>query len=143
MTTSADFQFRFDTLWSPQKLFDHLIDPRQWWIGLYGEDIQGQSQAVGDEFTFSAGNGVHYSRQKLVEIIPNRRIVWEVLESNLSFLAHPNEWAGTSICFDIQTENDKSTVTFSHKGLIPGIECYDQCSSAWTQYLQNLSKVCG
>ena len=143
MMTSKDFQFSFDTAWSPHKLFQHLIDPRRWWIGLYGEDIQGQSQAVGDEFTFEAGDGVHYSRQKLDEIIPDRRIKWNVMESNLSFLAHPNEWAGTSICFDIKSENGKSTVTFSHVGLTPGIECYDQCSSAWTSYMQNLRKVCG
>ena len=142
MINTTDFKFSFNTDWAPHDLFQHLLDPRQWWIGLYGEDIQGRSEAVGDEFTFSAGDGVHYSKQKLVEIIPDQRIVWTVKESHLSFLAHPNEWAGTSICFDIKAEHGKSNVTFSHVGLTPGIECYDQCSSAWTQYLQNLRKVC-
>jgi hypothetical protein len=61
-----------------------------------------------------------------------------VTESNLSFLKNTNEWAGTKICFDLEKDGDNTKITFTHDGLMPQIECYDNCSSAWTQYLQNL-----
>ena len=75
-----------------------------------------------------------------MELDVNKRIVWLVTESNLSFLNNTNEWAGTQIRFDLEEEINKTTITFTHIGLIPKIECYDACSSAWTQYLRNLEE---
>lgn len=132
------FQFSFSVAKSPDQLYPELLNPKFWWIGLYGEDIQGQSQFIGDEFTFRAGNGVHYSKQKLVESTPGKKILWQVTDSHLTFLEAKDEWTGSQFGFDLQEENGKTTVTFSHHGLTPEIECFDQCSSAWTQYLQNL-----
>lgn len=121
-------------------IFLHLINPKNWWVGLFGEEIEGLSKTVGDEFTFRAGDGIHYSKQKLIELNPNKKIVWSVTESKLSFLKNQNEWAGTEIRFDIDIEKANTKITFLHNGLTPEIECYDQCSSAWTQYLQNLKQ---
>lgn len=91
-------------------------------------------------FSFSAGRGAHNTRQKLVELIPNQKIVWQVTESNLSFLNNPKEWENTRLIFDITRIADKTHVTFTHEGLKPQIECYEECSGAWRQYLQNLER---
>lgn len=135
---NKNFQYSFTTSKNPIEVFAHLINPKNWWIGLFGETIEGKSENVNDEFSFRAGNGVHYSNQKLIELVADKKIVWLVTESNLSFLKNPDEWAGTKICFDIEQVGDKTKVTFTHFGLIPQFECYGGCSSAWTQYLQNL-----
>jgi hypothetical protein len=58
----------------------------------------------------------------------------------LSFLKNINEWAGTKICFDIEKVGTQTKIIFTHDGLIPNIECYGGCSSAWTQYLKNLQE---
>jgi hypothetical protein len=116
-----------------------LLNVKAWWSGLFGEEIEGKYEKKGDEFTFKAGDGVHYSNQKLIELIPCQRIVWLVTESNLSFLNNTNEWAGTKICFDMEKRRDSIQVIFTHMGLIPEIECYDRCTNAWTQYLQKLA----
>lgn len=137
---NQNFQFSFTSSKKPDEVFTHLINPKNWWVGLFGETIQGKSKDLNDEFSFKAGDGMHYSLQKLVERVANKKIVWLVTESNLSFLKNTNEWAKTKICFDITTENNKTKVTFTHEGLVPKIECYGGCSSAWTQYLQNLQK---
>lgn len=136
--TDNNFEFSFSTSKSPGEVFAYLINPNNWWIGLYGETIEGRSTEINDEFSFHAGDGMHYSKQKLTELVPSEKIVWLVTESNLSFLKVTDEWVGTKICFTIEIVDDNTKVTFTHKGLIPSIECYGSCSSAWTQYLQNI-----
>ena len=138
---TQSFQYSFSTSKSPREAFDHLINPENWWTGLFGEKIEGKSEAINNEFSFKAGDGVHFSNQKLIEFVANSKIVWLVTESNLSFLKNTNEWAGTKICFDIENLGNKTKITFTHHGLIPEIECYGSCSSAWSQYLQNLQNL--
>lgn len=138
--TNKNFQFSFTTTQKISEVFNLLLDNKKWWSGLYNETIKGKSKKLNDEFSFSAGGGAHFSNQKLVELLPNKKIVWLVTESNLSFLKNTNEWAGTKICFEIEQEEDKTKITFTHIGLLPQIECYGGCSSAWTQYLQNLQE---
>lgn len=135
------FTYSFITSKKTSDVFAFLLNPENWWVGLFGEIIAGKSDAINDEFSFKAGDGVHYSNQKLTELIPDKKITWLVTESNLSFLKNTNEWAGTEICFDIEEENDQTKVSFTHKGLIPQIECYGGCSGAWTQYLENLKST--
>jgi hypothetical protein len=135
-----NFTYSFKSSKTPEAISDLLLDVRQWWSGLYEETIAGETPKLNDEFSFSAGSGAHYSKQKLIELIPSKRIVWLVTDSNLSFLTEPHEWTNTKICFDIYREVDKTIVTFTHDGLTPPIECYDACSSAWSMYLANLKK---
>jgi hypothetical protein len=138
--SNRNFQYSFTSSKSPTEIFPFLLDPKNWWVGLFSEIIEGKSQAINDEFSFSAGDGLHYSRQKLTELVPGKRIAWLVTESNLSFLTNTNEWAGTKICFDLETENGKTKVIFTHEGLVPHFECYGGCSGAWTQYLERLER---
>jgi hypothetical protein len=108
---------------------------------LYEETIKGKSAKPGDEFTFKAGGGVHNTTQKLVELIPGKKIVWSVTKSKLSFLNDPAEWEGTKIRFDLSPDGNRTNITFTHEGLVPEIECYKDCSTGWTGYLDNLKKA--
>lgn len=135
-----DFVYRFTSSQTPEAVFPVLLDVRSWWVGIYGETITGESLQLNDSFSFEAGGGMHFSRQQLVEIIPAKRIVWLVTDSHLSFLSDASEWTNTRISFDIDNEGDKTMITFTHTGLTPGIECYDQCSAGWTSYLVNLAE---
>ncbi|MCE3225454.1 MAG: ATPase [Bacteroidetes bacterium] len=135
-----NFSYSFNTSKSPEEVYKLLLDIEQWWTGLYEETIKGKSKKINDEYTFEAGGGAHYSKQKLVELIPGKKIVWLVTDSNLSFLNSPSEWNNTKLCFDISIENNKTVVVFTHEGLVPKIECYNECSGAWTNYLDNLKK---
>lgn len=136
-----NFNYRFTTNKPITEVFEILLDPRQWWSGLFEETIKGQSKNAGDEFTFKAGGGIHFTRQKLSELVPDKKIVWHVTESNLSFLKHPAEWEGTTFRFDLETDGKNTVVTFTHEGLVPEIECYKNCSAGWTGYLDNLKKA--
>jgi hypothetical protein len=137
---NENFTYGFDTSKTPENVFRLLLDIEQWWSGLHGETIKGESKKVGDEFTFEAGGGAHYSKQKLIELIPGKSVVWAVTDSKLNFLSDTREWTNTKIRFDISTEEDHTRVTFTHEGLVPQIECYKGCSGEWPKYLQKLKQ---
>lgn len=138
-----NFTFSFESVQTPQDIFDTLIDIRKWWTGFYGEEIIGSSKKLNDEFIFRAGNGAHYSKQRLIEFVPDKKISWLVTDSNLSFLDKTNEWTNTKICFEISKQANKSQITFTHQGLVPKIECYNACSAGWTKYLEKLTQKLG
>ena len=135
-----NFTYSFTSSKTPEAIFILLLNIDQWWSGLYQETITGKSHQLNDEFSFKAGGGAHNTTQKLVELIPNKKIVWLVTDSKLTFLKDTSEWTGTKIHFDLAKDGDKTVVTFTHEGLMPQIECYKQCSDGWKGYLVNLEK---
>lgn len=134
--TNQDFTTTIRVEQTPAEAYNAILNVRAWWSGLYAESFEGSSEKPGDEFSFLAGGGVHYTKQKLVELVPNKKVVWLVTEANLSFVDKTDEWEGTRISFDISEEAGKTKIVFTHIGLVPGFECYDSCAPAWTQYIQ-------
>jgi len=116
---------------TPAEAFQCINTVTQWWT----ENLEGSSAELGDEFSVHFGD-VHYSKQKIVESIPGRKIIWLVTESRLNFLQNKEEWNGTRIGFEISTQAEKTRVDFRHIGLMPDIECFGACSNAWSQYIQ-------
>jgi Activator of Hsp90 ATPase homolog 1-like protein len=137
--TEKNYQYKTTSFKSTSEVYHFLLNPNNWWVGLYGETIEGKSIALNNEFVFRAGDGVHYSKQKLIEAIPNCKIVWQVTDSELSFIEQKDEWTGTKICFELSDKDNKTEIIFTHIGLVPQIECYDACSGAWNQYFEKIS----
>lgn len=137
---TKNYTFSFESSQTPQTIFETLINVRKWWVGLFDEHIQGNSDILYEEFTFSAGDGVHYTKQQLNDLIHNQKVFWKVTESNLSFVDKTDEWTNTEFGFEISKERDKTKVTFTHYGLVPKFECYGNCAGAWTQYLEKLAE---
>jgi hypothetical protein len=117
---------------SPEAVFAAINNVRGWWSG----DIEGRTDTLGDEFTYRHKD-VHYSKQKLVELIPGKKVVWLILESRLSFTEDKSEWNGTKVVFEVSRRGDKTEVRFTHEGLVPEYECFDKCSNAWGFYVTN------
>jgi hypothetical protein len=74
---------------------------------------------------------------KIIEFIPNKKVVWYVLENYFDFTHDKTEWKGTKIIFEISKKDNKTQIQFSHLGLVPAYECFDICSNAWSQYIQS------
>lgn len=79
---------------------------------------------------------IHFSKQKVVELIPDEKVVWLVTDSALNFTKNKSERTETKISFDIAETSNKTQLLFTHSGLVPEIECYGGCSSAWEQLIQ-------
>lgn len=137
---NKNYTFSFESSQTPENIFEIVTDVRKWWVGLFGEEIEGSSDILNKEFTFKAGDGLHYTKQVLSELIQNQKVFWKVIESNLSFAAKTDEWTNTEFGFEISKQGNKSKVTFTHYGLVPKFECYENCAGAWTQYLENLAE---
>ena len=135
--TSSDFTLTLLTDQSPNTVFQSINNVRAWWSGYYSEEFIGNTEELSDEFSFHAGEGLHFSKQKIVELTPDKKVVWLITESELSFLEKTDEWTGTKVIFEISKEGDKTQLVFTHLGLTPQKECYNDCAPAWTQYLQN------
>jgi len=115
---------------TPAEAFAAINNVRGWWSG----NIEGGTDKLGDEWTYRYED-VHYSKQKIMELVPNKRVVWAVLDSYLSFVKDKTEWNGSKITFEISAKGDKTEVRFTHVGLIPEYECFDACSNAWGSYV--------
>ena len=120
---------------SPEDVFDAINNVYGWWT----ENMEGGSQKLNDEFEVWFGD-VHYSKQKLIEVIPGKKVVWFVTDSKLNFVRDKNEWTGTQIIFEIAEYGNKTELRFTHVGLTPQYECYGACSSVWCDYINNSLK---
>src|SRR5438309_11195236 len=80
---------------------------------------------------------MHYSKQKITEFIPGKKVVWLGLDSYLHFIEDKTEWNGTKITCEIGKNGNKTEVRFDHLGLTPAVECYDASSNAWGGYVNN------
>ena len=115
---------------TPRQVFEAINDVPSWWTG----DIQGESRRAGDEFVFRYKD-IHRSWQRIVESIPGERVVWEVLDAHLSFARDPAEWKGTRMVFEIVPRGKRTELRFTHEGLSPECECFEQCVKGWTYYV--------
>lgn len=133
--SNTDFTVTLLVDQKPEAVFAAINNVRGWWI----DKIDGAAEKLNDEFAVQFWD-VHYSKQKLVEFIPDKKVVWKVLDSNLNFLNDKQEWNGTTIHFDVEEKDGKTALHFTHRGLVPKIECYKDCSGAWTEYIDGSLK---
>src|SRR5712692_5725932 len=109
-----DYTTSFTVDQSPEEVFDAINNVRAWW----SQKIDGRTDQLGTEFKFHHKD-VHRSTHKITEIVPGKKVVWHVVDSQINFV------------------KDKTELRFTHVGLAPSIECYGGCSGAWGFYIND------
>lgn len=135
MKTQDYFTATFLVKATPEATFVAINNVRTWWT----EDLKGNSEKIGDEFEVQFGD-VHYSKQRLIEVVQNEKVTWLVTDSRLNFIADKSEWTNTKVMFEISKEGSNTRLRFTHVGLAPQVECYDACSNAWSGYINDSLK---
>src|SRR5437867_10232055 len=127
---NQNFTTAFSVDQSPEEAFAAINNVRGWW----SEEIEGSTDSPGDEFTYRYKD-VHACKMKLIEVIPDKKVVWLVLNNYFNFTEDKTEWKGTKVIFEVAQKGDKAEIRFAHLGLVPEYECFDVCSNAWGSYI--------
>ena len=130
-----DFTATINLKKSDRDVFKAITDDVAKWWG--GNDFKGNSTALNDEFII-CHPGAHYSKQKLVEIIPDKKIAWLVTESTLNWIEKDkHEWTNTKMIFEIISKKDMTILHFTHEGLVPEKGCYSLCHEGWNTVIKD------
>ena len=134
-----DYHARISAQVTDNEAFDKISRVPQWWA----KSFEGRSSQVNDVFTARFPSGDMY-RIRIAEIDPERRAVWEVIESFQGWVKNTSEWVGTKIVGEIKKEKNGVSIDMTHKGLVPEIECFNRCKRGWDYLMQeSLSKYLG
>ncbi|HET9174052.1 MAG TPA: SRPBCC domain-containing protein [Candidatus Saccharimonadales bacterium] len=114
-------------------MIDSIAQVSKWWA----KDFTGNASNIGDTFTVKFKAGDTFTL-KVIEIIPDKKVLWEVLDAYQGWVQDPKEWVGTRIMWNIAPVDDNTEVRFTHEGLVPTLECYGTCQAAW-EYLMKQS----
>ena len=117
---------------SPEEVFIAINNVRGWWSG----EIDGRTDKLGAEFKYRYKD-LHKTTQKITELAPGKKVVWQVVESHINFVKDKNEWNGTDIVFEIAKKGGETELRFTQVGLVPAFECYGDCSGAWGFYIND------
>jgi hypothetical protein len=126
-----DYQGSITAGISPKEAFDKISRVSEWW----GTNFEGQARKLNDIFTVRFGNGDRYT-MKVVEMVPDQKVVWLVVDSNQTWHEDRTEWTGTKIVWEISSQNATAHIAMTHVGLVPSFECYDQCQQGWNYLIQ-------
>jgi hypothetical protein len=94
----------------PHEVFNHLLHDVP---GFWPEDYEGSSARLDDEFVFSSGHA-HYSKNKVVELVPDKKVVWLVTESIRK--TDGFEWTGTKMTFELTGRSGHTLLEYTYDG---------------------------
>lgn len=134
--TGPDYSSSITANITAQEATERINRVADWWTS----NFTGALRRVGDAFTVRFGET--FVDFLVVELVPARRIVWQVTDCNLHFIVDKKEWKDTSVVFEISSNGALTTVTMTHAGLVPAAECYENCRTGWNFYItQSLQKL--
>jgi hypothetical protein len=112
-----------------EEAFGNIVSVRNWWTSSF----KGSAEKLNDEFDVRFGKTtVNF---KVTESVPFRKLVWLVTDCNLDWLNDKKEWKDTKIVWNLIKEKNKTKIEMTHVGLVPGIECYEDCEDGWNRYI--------
>ncbi|HVT86901.1 MAG TPA: hypothetical protein VHD35_16980 [Chitinophagaceae bacterium] len=116
---------------SAEEAMKKISQVNGWWA----KNFTGKAEKLND--TFSVHFGKTFVDFKISELIPGKKVVWKVTDCNLHWIKNKKEWNGTEVVFEISEKKNATQIDFTHIGLVPGVECYNDCEVGWTGHITN------
>jgi hypothetical protein len=129
-TIQTDYHASIVVPASARSAAEAISQVSSWWT----KNITGSSNNQDDVFEVRFGDT--FSRFKIVENIPGKKIRWFVLDCNLHWLKDKKEWKDTEVLWEISSVGDSTRIDMTHVGLVPGIECFENCNKGWNHYVK-------
>ena|SRR6185503_3171329 len=107
----AKYTVEIEIIKSPHDVFNYLIDLKKWWP----EDFEGEDIKLNSEFVFATGES-HYSKNKVIEFVPDKTLVWLTTESIRKTDGY--DWTGTKFIFELTAHSDNTLLRFTYDGVV-------------------------
>jgi hypothetical protein len=114
---------------SAEEAIKKISEVNHWWA----KNFTGKAKKLND--TFSVHFGKTFVDFKISELVPGKKVVWKVIDCNLDWINNKKEWNGTEVVFEISKKKNATQIDFTHVGLVPGVECYEDCEVGWTGHV--------
>ena len=112
---AANYAVEIEVVKPLNDVFNHIIDLSKWWP----EEFEGENIRLNTEFVFRIGD-MHYSKNKVVEFVPNKKVVWVTTESIRK--TDNYDWTGTKFIFELTPKDDNTLLKFTYDGVVPESE---------------------
>ena len=126
----ADYHASILVPGTPDHATEAISQVSHWWK----TDTTGDTKNTGGIFLVPFGET--WVRFKITENIPGKKIRWFVLDCNLHWLKDNKEWKDTEILWEISSVGDATRIDMTHIGLVPGIECFEDCNKGWNHFVK-------
>ncbi len=115
---------------SVNEIFEKISDVPGWWA----QNFEGSAKKLGDKFTVRFGET--WVTFEISELIPGKKVAWDVIDCYLPWLNDKTEWTGTTVVFEVAEKDRGVVINMTHVGLVPSVECYDNCEKGWDRYIK-------
>src|SRR5687767_11307156 len=82
-----------------KEVFDAINNVRGWW----SEDVKGATNKLNEEFSYHYED-IHRAKIRIIEFVPDQKVVWHVVDNYFNFIKDKKEWTDTKIIFEIEKE---------------------------------------
>jgi hypothetical protein len=132
----ANFHMAIVVHASPSEALKKITQVNKWWA----KKVKGKSEKLNDQFRVDFGET--FVDFDISQLIPDKKVAWLVTDCNLHWIDNKKEWNGMEVVFDISKKGNATKIDFTHLGLVPSCECYDNCKEGWTEHVgESLKKL--
>ena len=114
---------------SAEEAMKKISQVNLWWA----KKFSGSANKLNDQFTVRFGDT--FVDFQISELVPNKKVVWKVTDCNLHWINNKKEWNNTQVVFEITGKEKANQINFTHIGLVPGVECYNDCEVGWNGHI--------
>ena len=127
---SKDYRCHIEAPVDPETALKGITDVQHWWA----KNFEGSAARPGDIFTVRFGTT--FVTFLIAELVPGRKIVWQVTDCFLPWLQDKTEWLHTKCVWELELSGGVVQINFTHIGLAPEVECYESCRKGWDQHIK-------